>query len=290
MDRKAIKARGKAAFKANYWKTVLVALFLMVIVGGLGGGSTTTVSYNPNGAETPSSSNVQDILPESVLQDPLNENGTQSIDQLPEQIADLTSTDELTDEDATLGGLLKEASEEIEISPGAAAGYGLLGTLLSIFFFAPLEVGCKSFMRKNVLAPQELDELKTGFVPKYWRNVGGMLLRRVFVFLWALLLIIPGIIMSYAYDMTSYIMAEDDDISAMDAIRKSKEMMKGHKWELFVMDLSFIGWYILSVLTLGILYIFYVQPYYYSSHASFYENLKAQQVPTAPVTDVPAEA
>jgi len=94
-----------------------------------------------------------------------------------------------------------------------------------------------------------------------------------FVFAWSLLLFIPGIIASYRYRMALYIALDNPSISGLDAIRQSKEMMKGHKWELFVLDLSFIGWYFLCGLTFGIL-SFYVIPYMGVTVANFYNSLK----------------
>ncbi len=293
MDRKAIKERGKQAFKANYWKTVLVAFFLALILGGLGGGSSSTVSYNQDTTTaTESSYSAEDYLPEELLEDPLGEN--QSIDQLP-AIVENQLPDAQAEEDLSFSGLVKEISEEIDVEPSVAIGYGGLALLVSIFLFGPLEVGCKSFLRKNLFRREELDELKTGFVPKYWRNVGTMFLTSLFTALGFVCFIIPGIIVSYGLAMVPYLLAEDNDIQPMDAIRKSWAMMKGHKWELFVFDLSFIGWALLSLLTLGILLFFYVEPYYYSSHAAFYEALKAQtgtyntvNTPAAP--ELPEEA
>lgn len=94
-----------------------------------------------------------------------------------------------------------------------------------------------------------------------------------FTFAWSLLFVIPGIIASYRYRMALYIALDNPDISGLEAIKKSKEMMNGHKWELFVLDLSFIGWYFLCGLTFGIL-LFYVVPYMGVTVANFYNSLK----------------
>lgn len=99
------------------------------------------------------------------------------------------------------------------------------------------------------------------------------LLRYVYTVLWMLLLIVPGIIKSYSYSMTDYIMRDDPDIKNNAAIEKSMKMMEGNKMRLFMLDLSFIGWGILSILTLGIGFLFLV-PYVSTAHAHFYEDLK----------------
>lgn len=94
----------------------------------------------------------------------------------------------------------------------------------------------------------------------------------LFVLLWALLFIIPGIIMAYAYSMSIYIAHDNPELTAMEAIQKSKEMMRGHKWDLFVLDLSFIGWILLCCFTFGFGFIL-LQPYIDTAHAEFYRNL-----------------
>lgn len=95
----------------------------------------------------------------------------------------------------------------------------------------------------------------------------------LFTFLWSLLFVIPGIIKAFSYSMAMYVLAENKDIGALEAIKKSKEMMKGHKMELFVLELSFIGWALLAALTFGIAYI-WVYPYMYTTLANFYMSIK----------------
>ena len=95
----------------------------------------------------------------------------------------------------------------------------------------------------------------------------------IFVFLWSLLFVIPGIIASYRYAMSYFILKDNPEMSGSEARRKSIEMMRGHKWQLFCLHFSFIGWYILCILTLGIL-TFWVTPYVKTAEAEFYQNLK----------------
>ena len=111
---------------------------------------------------------------------------------------------------------------------------------------------------------------------KYGRYLGVSLLYTLYVFLWSLLLIIPGIIKSYAYAMTPYVANDHPELDADDCIHESRMMMKGNKWKLFCMDLSFIGWAILCIFTLGIGFL-WLQPWIESSHAKFYEELKARR-------------
>ena len=94
----------------------------------------------------------------------------------------------------------------------------------------------------------------------------------LFVSLWMILLIIPGLIMAYAYSMAVYVANDNPELSAMDAIKKSRELMRGHKWDLFVLDLSFIGWILLCCFTCG-LGFFFLAPYIEMAHAEFYREL-----------------
>lgn len=98
------------------------------------------------------------------------------------------------------------------------------------------------------------------------------LLKTLYVALWTLLFIIPGIVMSIAYSQAYFLMLDDPDLSATDALNKSKELMKGRKWDYFVLYLSFLGWFILSMLTFGILFI-WVAPYLLQTLTGFYEEV-----------------
>ena len=103
----------------------------------------------------------------------------------------------------------------------------------------------------------------------------------LYTFLWSLLFIIPGIIKSYSYSMSMFVLADNKGKSARECIAESKAMTEGHKMELFVLDLSFIGWYLLGSLTCGIAYL-YVVPLLNATHANVYETIK-------PVVAVPFE-
>lgn len=99
-----------------------------------------------------------------------------------------------------------------------------------------------------------------------------LLLREIYIGLWTLLLIVPGIVKSYSYAMTAYILQDDPNCKYDEAICRSMSMMQGHKMDLFLLDLSFIGWAILSLFTLGIGFLF-LTPYWQTARAKFYEEL-----------------
>ncbi len=117
------------------------------------------------------------------------------------------------------------------------------------------------------------DMLETGFTG-YLRNLGGMLWMWLFILLWTLVLVVPGIIYAYAYFATPYILAEFPNVSIRNALKLSKRMTKGFKLDIMFMQLSFIGWFWLDTLTLGLLRILYVNPYYYTSLAGMYVELR----------------
>ena len=113
------------------------------------------------------------------------------------------------------------------------------------------------------------------FSEGFWKNVAlTMFLKDLFTALWTLLLIVPGIVKSYEYKMIPYLLAENPEMDYHEAFAKSKEMMDGNKMNAFVLDLSFIGWFFLAALTLGILGAFYVNPYYHQTQAELYLTLK----------------
>ena len=97
------------------------------------------------------------------------------------------------------------------------------------------------------------------------------------MFLWTLLLIVPGIIKAYSYSMVPFILAENPDMPANEVLNRSREMMDGNKMQAFLMDLSFIGWILFGIVTLGLGLIFWTSPYLYSSHAALYLKLKGRR-------------
>ena len=118
-----------------------------------------------------------------------------------------------------------------------------------------------------------VEGLFDGFTSGFADNFLAYLLVSVFTFLWSLLFIIPGIVKGLSYSMTFFILKDHPGMSAMDAITASRRMMQGHKWRLFCLQFSFIGWYILCALTGGILTL-WVTPYVYTATAVFYESIK----------------
>lgn len=144
----------------------------------------------------------------------------------------------------------------------------------SIIVVAPFSLGIVIFslaISRNEEA--KLDLIFQGF-NKFGTSLGAYWLMFLFILLWTLLLIIPGIIAALSYSMTFYIIADEDSITAMDAITKSKKMMNGYKWKYFCLGLRFFGWALLCFLTFGIGFL-WLFPYIQVSVAKFYEDVKA---------------
>lgn len=157
-------------------------------------------------------------------------------------------------------------------------GYSL--SFVSLFVLLPLAVGYSNSMRVLLETGDNRltnNSFSLGF--GNWQHVvWGMILSTIYIFLWTLLLIIPGIIKSYSYALTPYILVEHPEMSANEAIEESMRLMDGHKFDLFYLQLSFIGWAILSILSLG-LGVFWLIPYQMTAQAAFYRDIKNEAMP-----------
>jgi len=137
-----------------------------------------------------------------------------------------------------------------------------------------LEVGGRRYFKQATQSDVNMSYLGYAFKKdRYWDVVKSMLYRGVLTFLWFLLLIIPGIIKSYAYSMVPYILADNSNIGYQRALELSNNMTEGHKFDMFVLDLSFIGWYLLGGLLFGIGALF-VRPYDDATKAELYMVLR----------------
>jgi len=183
--------------------------------------------------------------------------------------------------------LMKQARESLAGKWGLAVGtftvymlIGLIinkikhvGPIISLIVSGPLVVGlCVFSLSISRNKEARLEQIFEGF-KKFGRALAAYLLVALFTVLWGLLLVIPGIIAALSYSQTFYILADDENINASDAIEKSKKMMYGYKWKLFCLGLRFFGWLLLSVLTVGIGFL-WLFPYIQISMAKFYDDVK----------------
>ncbi len=168
-------------------------------------------------------------------------------------------------------------------SLGSVSLGGILSILVVIFLQAPLSVGLAKYFVRLAEGENDLGNIWSGFKGNYGNVVFTMFKKDLFVFLWSLLLVIPGIVKSYQYAMVEYILADDPSISSHDALIQSREMMYGHKLNFFLLQLSFIGWFFLGMAVCGVGALF-VMPYYSATIAHFYNEIKpSNRVITAEV-------
>ena len=154
------------------------------------------------------------------------------------------------------------------LAPFAITGFAL-SLAVSLLVANPYEVGASRFYLENTT-------FHTSFSANFGNVVLTQFLRGLYTFLWSLLFIIPGIVRAYGYFAVPYILAENPHIHHKRALELSRAMTMGFKSELFITDLSFLGWQILNGLTLGILGVFYVNPYIYATRAEIYRFLRAK--------------
>lgn len=168
---------------------------------------------------------------------------------------------------------------------GGLSAIPTVGSIATLILTGPLQLGIVIVM-VNIIRGKgaTVSNLFDGF-KNFMTSFTLYLVNNIFVFLWSLLFVIPGIIKGYAYSMSYYILNDNPEMTQSEARKASIEMMKGHKWELFCLQFSFIGWYLLCILTFGILAL-WVSPYQSVATAAFYENLKGAN---APANDVVIE-
>ena len=274
--RKSVKEKGKKSFFVSYWKCVLVGLILCAILGAGSSFGSSSSGYIPS------------------LTNIINRNDDAG-DDIDDTVSDITGDIDpdidIDDIDVDADGFHIDIDTDIdddEIAGLAVGAFVVLFTVILVIsliitafslafrylLLAPIEYGCRKFFRKNLDEPAKLSNIVYVFGPNYKSVVKTAFLRDLFIWLWSLLFIVPGIIKAYEYRLVPYIVSENPSINFKDALAESKKLMQGNKWKAFVLDLSFIGWDILSLLTWGMLDIFFVGPYKASTDAALYETLK----------------
>lgn len=248
--RKECKTWAKEALNRNYWKIVLVSFLALAFCGGFSGGGF-------RGA----SSSVTNASPE------ISDSGADSADP---ETAMPPRTPVTVPENAKAIGI----TIFILIMMAALAFLYALQALL----YNPFLVGLSRFMIKSIDGKAKVSEVAYGFDHSYKNIVKTMFHCDMRIFLWALLLIIPGFCKEYQYRLVPYILAEHPDMDYREALKKSSDMMRGHKWKAFVLDLSFILWHIFGFITCGIGEIFYVCPYHNLTQAALYRKLYEEDV------------
>ena len=270
--RSRLKDVAKAALHRNYWKIVLVSMVLMLLGCETGG-----LSFHKTVRNSRPETNIEESYESGSL--PTGKKGVVTV----KKAAD---SDKMTVETIG-GGQFQIEGVEIGSWEGLFIGFVAVGIFLiifavvvavilvvDIFLINPFSVGGKRFMTKSVENVAQVKEIAYGFDHSYKNVVKVLFYRDLYVILWALLLIIPGIIKMYQYYMVPYILTDNPDMEYRAALDKSREMMEGNKWKTFVLGLSFILWDFLGALTFGIVEVFYVQPYRHLTFAALYRELR----------------
>ena len=246
--RKELKTKAKEALKRNYWKAVLVSLLIILLSGGF--------SYGFSSGSGGSS---------------------------PEEIR------EITDAYETAGAPFAPVSKDME--PQEIAIIVIVAIVIfmmvfciifaiayaiAAFLYNPVLVGVNRFMLKSVDDKGEVKEVVYAFDHSYMNVVKTMFFKDLYVFLWTLLFVIPGVYKKYQYRMVPYIMAEHPEMNYKEALELSKNMMDGEKWHAFALDLFFVLWHVLGIITCGILEAFYIAPYQNLTNAELYRTICMQ--------------
>lgn len=300
MDRKGMKVAAKKAQRKHYWiivARIIVAICLFASVFGVAyTSSTLSVSTNisistPQTEDSTQSNDMYDVLQDLAVG---NENDArEKVKQNQEQIVN-------NDTDATFGrrrgviaSLLNSfASGSMVIAVADAinsvthngdvsiAVPVILSLAVYVFVWLFIQETYRIVMARMLLEGRSYNKLPASrfFYPihtrKWPRMAWTMFVENVFLFLWSLT-IVGFFIKQYSYRMVPYIVAENPNIEALDAIRLSRRMMKGHKWECFVADCSFLGWYLLNLITFGLSGIFYSNGYNAAFFAEYYVYMRS---------------
>lgn len=148
-----------------------------------------------------------------------------------------------------------------------------IGWIISIIISGPFAYGITAVSLDVIRDCKVMIETMFCGFKEFGRSLALFLINTILVLLWTLLFIIPGIIKVISYSMSYYVLIDNPELSANEARIQSMEMMRGNKWRLFCLQISFIGWFFLSILTCGILF-FWVLPYQQAATAAFYEDVK----------------
>ena len=275
--RKELKQRAKEALKRNYWRIVLVTLLAVVLGGGLsaatsaGGGGTTE-----SGKQQIKTGVVTDDMEISIYG-----NASDTVDNIADEdnvntAAENMDAAEQETNDTSVADTLVVSGLIIAVLIVALCVFAL-AYALGAFLYNPFYTGVCRFMLKSVDDQAEVKEIMYGFDHSYKNVVKTMFHADLRVLAWSLLFIIPGIYKKYQYRMVAYILAEHPDTDYKEALRLSRDIMNGEKWHTFMLDLSFIPWRMLGMITCGIAGVFYVNPYIYLTNAALYRELSERR-------------
>ena len=230
-----VKAVGKASFRRNYWPCVLVSFMLSILGVGYGVSSGGS-NFNVNYSGSSGNSEGFNFGP---------------------------------GHDLGLGALVGVLIGVLTLSLVVT----VVVVAIKVFVVNPIEIGADRFFFINLRDDAKVREIGFGYDNGYRNIVKILFMRDLYIFLWSLLFIIPGIIKGYEYMMIPYLLAQNPNMDEREVFAESRRMMTGEKMSAFLLDLSFIGWMILSALTAGVVGFFYTFPYMYQTHAALFDAL-----------------
>lgn len=291
--RKELKSKARKVVKNNYWTAMVVCFLLALFTSEFG----TSIILIWQGEDTIDPNYV--VRQENIVENnEVSEEKTQEIQEREKKIEEkksLLSTTELGIlklVEANINNIIKSEKyifrvwDAIELFQLRQTGLGvgliiiaIIAIVYIVLIAEPLRVaGRKYFIEASKENNTKMGVMKEVFKKGNWKNITLiMLAKNIYNILWALT-IIGGIIKLYEYRMIPYILADNPKIERKEVFRISKEMMKNNKWKTFILDVSFILWHILSLLTLGFLNILYVNPYRAATVTELYLNLKNKKI------------
>lgn len=258
--RKDLKEKAKTAFKRNYWKAILVSMaFILLCIGIL---SSITFGSTSNNNDKEKVWEIREKNVVDVVADIAGSLTEENIAEIRKDFEQMNKTEKMTYYIAFLVTIITIVIAIV-----------IFASILSIFIANPLRVGASRFMLKSADDKGNVAELGFAFDHSYKNIVKTKFFCNLYIFLWALLFIVPGIYKYYQYYMVNYILAENPSMQRKEVLECSKNIMKGQKWKTFVLDLSFIFYHILGIISFGLVEIFYVKPYVCLTHALLYDTL-----------------
>lgn len=288
--RKELKKGARTSLKANYWRSVLVCILLMIFAGAYASTASSAphVNVDMEGPEAPRMSGnttVVNSIVNTIVQAQYNNLPIQepSINVTASRGVAAAVFDNVTKSGSFIFGLLNAVNQFVFGDTVATGIILLVGAILGFVYWLLvgnlLRVGeCRFFLES--LCYEDTPVFRVLFlykVKKVWRPARIMCYRTVYTVLWSLT-IVGGFIKGYAYRMVPYVLAENPMLTRRQAFRLSQDMMRGNKWKAFKLDISLLGWELLSSVTFGIAGYLFVNPYTALTSAQLYRTLRQQAI------------
>ena len=285
---KEVKQKGKKIFKNNFWKVVAVCFIVTIMTGG------TTIylvrnEYSSNIKDSVNQSNILDSKSNSQIIDDF----AKSVDKTKDKVDDYlnkttkgviaTFVNNINSSNSIIFGTLNAVNELVfknKVTSGIIIFIGVIIRFLYWFFVSNIiNVGKSRFFLENrKYKKTKIKRILFAYQDKKYKNIAKVMFKKyLYEFLWSFT-IVGGIIKHYSYYFVSYIISENPDMKSGDVIRLSKNMTKGYKWKMFLLDLSFIPYYILGIVTFNIFNLLVTNPYRECTYTELYMNVRKKYI------------